>query len=272
VILKGNQRAGGIALAHHLMNADDNEHITIHEMRGFVSDDLHGAFKEVQAISQGTKSQQYLFSLSLNPPENEIVPVKAFERAIEDIERKLGLAGQSRAVVFHEKEGRRHAHCVWSRIDIDQMKAINLSYYKLKLQDISRQLYLEHQWQMPPGLQNSDERDPLNFTHTEYQQSKRTKQDVRALKKIFQKCWAASDSRDSFANALSEHGFHLAKGDRRGHVAVDSQGEIYAISRWVGIKAKDVRARLGVPCQHRSKFPPLTGVKVHHLSITEGCP
>jgi len=25
-------------------------------------------------------------------------------------------------------------------------------------------------------------------------------------------------------------------------------------------------------CQHRSKFPPLTGVKVHQLSIAEGCP
>lgn len=33
--------------------------------------------------------------------------------------------------------------------------------------------------------------------------------------------------------------------DRRGHVAVDWRGEIYAISRWVGVKAKEVRARLG---------------------------
>ncbi|MGI9507910.1 MAG: hypothetical protein ACR2QJ_01005 [Geminicoccaceae bacterium] len=38
---------------------------------------------------------------------------------------------------------------------------------------------------------------------------------------------------------------YLAKGDRRGHVAVDWHGEVYAISRWIGIKAKEVRARLG---------------------------
>lgn len=42
-----------------------------------------------------------------------------------------------------------------------------------------------------------------------------------------------------------EHGLNLAKGDRRGLVAVDSNGEVYSISRWVGVKAKDVRAKFG---------------------------
>lgn len=37
----------------------------------------------------------------------------------------------------------------------------------------------------------------------------------------------------------------MAKGDRRGFVAVDHQGDAYAISKWVGIKAKQVRAQLG---------------------------
>jgi len=39
----------------------------------------------------------------------------------------------------------------------------------------------------------------------------------------------------------------LAKGDRRGFVATDLNGEVYAIARWCGIKTKDVRARLGKP-------------------------
>ena len=55
-------------------------------------------------------------SLSLNPPETESVPIEIFEQAIDAIEKKLGFEGQPRAIVFHEKEGRRHAHCVWSRI------------------------------------------------------------------------------------------------------------------------------------------------------------
>ncbi len=166
MILKGNQRAGGIQLARHLMNVTDNEHVSVHEMRGFIADDLHGAFNEAYAISRGTKCQQFLFSLSLNPPENEIVPIEVFEKAITDIEQKMGLIDQPRALVFHEKEGRRYAHCVWSRIDADQMKAINLPHYKLKLKDISRELYLEHGWKMPRGLMNSADRVPVNSTRS----------------------------------------------------------------------------------------------------------
>jgi len=113
--------------------------------------------------------------------------------------------------------------------------------------DISRQLYLEHGWQMPRGLVNSEERNPLNFTQEEWQQSKRVKQDPRAIKETFQDCWAISDSMMAFASALKERGYYLAKGDRRGFVALDWRGEVYAISRWVGIKTKEIKAKLGDP-------------------------
>lgn len=247
MILKASQRAGGMQLALHLMNTIDNDHVTVHEMRGFIADDLHGAFKEAHAISRGTKCQQFLFSLSLNPPEKEKVPVEVFECAVKQIEQKLGLTNQPRALVFHEKEGRRHAHCVWSRIDIESMTAINLPHFKIKLKDISRSLYLEHGWKMPHGLMNSNERNPLNFTQEEWQQAKRIKCDPKMIKQTFQECWAVSDSRQAFAQALEERGYYLAKGDRRGFVAVDWQGEVYAISRWVGIKTKEVKVRLGSP-------------------------
>jgi len=121
MILKGSQRAGGTQLAIHLLKTEENEHVEIHEVSGFVSDTPTDAFKEAYAISRGTKCRQFLFSLSLSPPERESVPISVFEQAIIDIEKKIGLAGQPRVIVFHEKEGRRHAHCVWSRIDIDKM-------------------------------------------------------------------------------------------------------------------------------------------------------
>jgi len=245
MILKGNQRAGGNQLAAHLMNDQDNEHVTLHELRGFMADDMHGALNEAYAVSRGTRCKQFLFSLSLNPPLTENVPVDVFESAITDIEDKLGLSDQPRAIVFHEKEGRRHAHCVWSRIDADEMKAINLPHYKLKLRDISRELYLEHQWKMPRGLANNAERDPLNFTLEEWQQAKRARVDARKVKEAIQDAWAISDSAQAFSHALRERGFWLARGDRRGHVAVDFNGNVYAIARAVGVKSRDVRARLG---------------------------
>lgn len=244
MILKGNQRANGRELALHLMNVDDNEHAVIHDLRGFLANDLIGAFKEAEAISLGTKCQQYLFSLSLNPPQSAKVPVEEFEKTIGEIERRLGLSGLPRAIVFHEKKGRRHAHCVWSRIDVARMRAINLPHFKRRLKDISRELYLEHGWEMPAGLSNTNDRDPLNYSADEASQAKRIDRDPAALKELFKACWTASDSRAAFAAALWENGYCLARGDRRGIVAVDAQGEVYSLSRWCGVKAKELRARL----------------------------
>ena len=246
MILKGSQRAGATALAHHLLNIVENEHVHIHELRGFVSDTLLGAFNEIYAVSQGTQCRQFMFSVILNPPETENAPIEYFETVRDRIEKEFRLVGQNRALVFHEKKGRRHAHCVWSRIDGDQMKAINLSHFKLRLRSITREIFMQYGWEMPRGLQNIDERDPLNYSQVEHQQAKRSKQDAKRLKEIFQSCWAASDTQSAFAQALLENGLYLAKGDRRGHVAADASGEVFSIPRWVGIKAKEVRAKFGM--------------------------
>lgn len=247
MILKGSQRGFGQNLAAHLMKLDDNEHVAIHEMRGFMSDDLKGAFQEAEAASLGTKCRQYLFSLSLSPPEQERVPAAVFEQAIDRIEQELGLGGQPRAIVFHEKEGRRHAHCVWSRIDARTMTARPMSFFKNKLMEVSRSLYLEHGWKMPDGVKNSANRNPTNFTLAEWQQAKRQGMDPRWIKQSVQECWAMSDDKKSLAHALEARGFFLAKGDSRGFVVLDHMGEVYALSRQLGLKTKDVRQRLGEP-------------------------
>jgi hypothetical protein len=245
MILNASQRGGGQDLAVHLMRADENEHVSLYELRGFASDTLKDAFREVDAVSRGTKCRQYLFSLSLNPPEQEHVPVVAFEAAIDRIEERLGLEGQPRAIVFHEKEGRRHAHCVWSRIDAETMTARQLSFFKKKLTDVSRDLYLEHGWEMPRGILNAGERNPTNFTLAEWQQAKRLGEDPRWLKATVQECWKTSDNRRAFERALQERGFFLAKGDKRGLVVLDHQGEVHSLPRMLDLKTKEVRVRLG---------------------------
>ncbi len=244
MILKGSQRGGARQLATHLLKVEENEHVEIHEISGFISEDLDGALREIHAISQGTRCKQFMFSLSLNPPQFESVPPEYFEKALADIEKELKLEGQPRAIVFHEKEGRRHCHAVWSRIDTGEMKAINLPYFKMKLQDISRQLYFQYGWQMPRGLMNKEERNPLNFSLKEWQQAKRLQEDPKVIKKLFQDCWAVSDNKASFEKAINEYGYYLAKGDRRGFVAIDYRGEVYSLSRWMGVKTKDLKHRL----------------------------
>lgn len=245
MILKGNQRGGGRQLARHLLNAHDNEHVHVHDLRGFVSNDLTAALHEAHALSRSTRARQYLFSLSLNPPPEAQVSTADFERAIDAIEHKLGLAHQPRAIVFHEKAGRRHAHAVWSRIDMARMTAINLPYYKLKLRDMSKALYAAHDWKAPPGLSKSEERNPTNYSHAEGQQAQRAGHDPKALKGVFQECWAKTSSGPAFADVLRTHGLVLARGHRRGFVAVDAQGEVYAVAKFTGQPTKAIKERLG---------------------------
>ncbi len=40
----------------------ENEHVEVHELRGFSSENLLGALNEARAVSRGTCCMQYLFS------------------------------------------------------------------------------------------------------------------------------------------------------------------------------------------------------------------
>jgi hypothetical protein len=109
MILKASQRSGAKQLGLHLLKTEENEHVEVHEVSGFVADDLMGAMQEAYALSRGTKCQQFLFSVSLNPPADESVRIDVFEHACAMIEERLGLQGQPRIIVFHEKG--RQATC-----------------------------------------------------------------------------------------------------------------------------------------------------------------
>ncbi|CTQ55593.1 hypothetical protein LP7551_04136 [Roseibium album] len=247
MILKGSIRGSARELASHLLKVSDNEHAEVHEVRGFASDDLIDALIEAECLAKGTRCTKHLFSLSLNPPANETVSIEEFEEAVDRIEAELGLEEVPRAIVFHEKDGRRHCHAVWNRIDSEEMKAVPMPFFKNRLMDISRDLFLERDWDVPQGILDRSAKNPLNFDLSEWQQAQRSKQDPRLIKAVMRECWQGSDSKEAFCGALENYGYHLARGDRRGFVAVDVQGEVYSLSRTTGVKAKELTGKLGAP-------------------------
>jgi hypothetical protein len=137
------------------------------------------------------------------------------------------------------------------------MKAIPMNYSKRRLNELAKELYLEHEWDMPKGFISPRFRDPKNFTLDQWQQAKRQGQDPREIKAIFQDCWKRSDNRKAFEASLKEHGYHIARGDRRGYVATDMKGEVYSIPKWAGVKTKAVTAKLG----DRESLPSLDEAK-----------
>jgi hypothetical protein len=247
VIIKGNQRGGGQALAAHLMNARDNDHVELHEIRGFASTDLAGAFHEVETSAIGTKCQQPFFSLSLNPPKGHNATREDFEKAADLVEDKIpGLKGQPRTMVFHEKEGRLHCHVVWSRIN-ERGRAVQLSHSREKLRDVSKAMYAAMGLEAPAGLRDRSKADPLNYGPPIWQQAKRLGEDPRDLKRIIQEAWVRSDSRAGFERALEQNALHLARGDKRGFVIVHHSVEAMSLTRFGEIGTRELKARLGDP-------------------------
>lgn len=63
MILKGSQRGGARQLGDHLFKTTEDEHVEVHEVRGFMASDLLGALREAEAISRGPRCKQFLFSV-----------------------------------------------------------------------------------------------------------------------------------------------------------------------------------------------------------------
>lgn len=249
MILKGSQRGGARQLAAHLSNAEQNDHVELTDIRGLAADDLAGALLEMEALARATRATQPLFCVSFNPPGSHELSLEQFERAFAAVERKFGLSDQPRAVVFHEKEGRRHAHVAWSRVDADTMRAIPMSHFKLKLCDVARELCNEFEIDTPKGLLDKRLTDPSNFDQRTWQQAARIGEDPRDLKKIVQAAYAKADTALAFAAELEHHALILARGDRRDFVILHHSDELLSVPRYLGIRTKDVRAKLGDPAK-----------------------
>lgn len=246
MILKGNQRAGAADLATHLSNEYDNERIEIAQVRGTVADDLHGAFAEIEAVASGTRCREPLYSLAINPAAP--ISREQYLAAIDHIEDKLGLAGQPRAVVFHVKNGREHCHVVWSRIDLDTMKAIPLSHDRMKLRTCARELAHAYGLALPAGL--AEDRGDARFessrdvTFAERAMAEASGITPEQRRANITALFRSSDSAESFRAGLERSGYVLAQGERRAYVVVDRVGHVHALARQIdGAKTKDVKAR-----------------------------
>lgn len=248
MILKGSQRGSGADLAIHLMNGFDNERIEVAEVYGTVAGDLLGAFEEFEAIAAGTKAEKYLYSLSINPPKD--LTREQYYEAIQEIEAGLGLTDQPRAVVFHVKNGRAHCHVVWSRIDVENMKAIHMAHDRRKLMDMACELAHKYDLDLPPGLKAWEakqkfEKDQLESGLAEKAQSEQTGISPEQRRVEITAAYEQADNAKAFISALQQKGYVLAAGDRRGFVVVDRFENVHSLTRYVkGHKAKDIKAKL----------------------------
>jgi hypothetical protein len=248
VVIKGTSCAGANRLAVHLTRTDTNERAEVKEIRGVTAEDLRGALLEMEAVAAGTRSTKPFYHGSINTRAEERLTDEQRLTAIDRLEAALGLAGQARVVVVHEKEGREHCHIVWSRIDLERMAAISDSHNYRKHEEVARALEREFGHERVQGAhveREGRERPERTPSHAEMLQAERTGLTPQAVKAQITELWRNSETGQDFAVALWNAGYVLARGDRRDYVIIDPKGGTHSLARRVdGARVKDIRERL----------------------------
>jgi len=245
MIIKGSSRAGPSQLGRHLQRTDTNGHVQILELQS-PTGNLTEALRDWQVLCDGTRGTKGMYHANIDPDARYKMTPEQWQRAVDVLEKELGLTGQPRAIVLHEKNGREHIHVVWQRTDVETMtlKSDSNNYYAHERASMALEKEFGHEH--VPGKHAKRDRDKpppkAEFNHAEWQQAERDGIDPRARKEaitdIFQRC----DTGQGFRAALSDIGFILAKGDRRDFVLVDQLGQVHSLGRQInGVRAKDLR-------------------------------
>jgi hypothetical protein len=248
VIIKGKSRGNGAQLGVYLITPADNERIEVLEIRGLAASDVPGAVIEMEAHAAGTRTEKPLYHASINPRANERLTEEQRAIAIDRLEAELGFAGQPRVVVLHQKEGRVQYHIVWDRIDLEHMRAISDSHNFRKHELVARELEREFGHERVQGAhveRDGKERPRRTPSQAEMLQEKRTGLSTKEVTEQVAALWRSADCGKAFAEALSQAGYVLARGDRRDFVIIDPRGGTHSLARRVdGARVKDIRARL----------------------------
>lgn len=264
MIVKGGSRGRPGQLAKHLMRTDTNERIEVLELHSGI-DDLSATFRDWQTLCEGTRGTKGLYHVNIDPDARYDMTRQQWARAVEVLEKELGLDGQPRAVVMHEKKGRQHIHVVWQRTDLETMTLRSDSYNYLAHERASLRLEQEFGHEHVPGKHAKRDREKqaefprAEATHGEWQQAERAALSVADRRAEIAALKEAADNGAAFKAALEDAGYMLAQGDKRDFVLVTAEGSVLSLGRELKMKAAEVRAFMAEV--DRAALPTATEVK-----------
>jgi len=238
-------------LGRHLARTDTNECVRVLELQS-ARISPQAAFEDWQTVAEGTRGRKGLYHANIDPDPKYPMTEQQFMRAADVLEEQLGLTGQPRCVVLHEKGGRAHIHVVWQRTDIDTMTLVSDSNNYHAHERASQQLEREFGHEHVPGKHAKRDREaqadmPIaEVRHDEWQQHERGGLNHRERKQQVTALFEASDNGPAFKAALEDAGYVLVRGDKRGFVLLDEDGKAHSLSRQLpGVKAAELRAFMG---------------------------
>ena len=257
MIAKGASRSGPRQLAVYLMRVEryeTGEPVELLELispwasslngdsdRSRIASRLIETFRDWQADTEGTKQgRDGLYHAEISPEARYAATMtpEQWKRAAVILGEELGLQDQERAIVLHGgTDGRKHMHIVWARTDLDAMKMISDSRNYEAHERASLRMELEFGQEFVPGKHSKRDREQqpefprAESDQADHQQAERTGMSFAERKAQLAAIRKPCDDAPAFKNALEEAGYILAKGDTRGFVLVDGDGEVFSLSK-----------------------------------------
>jgi len=245
MIIKGGSRKSASFFAKHLMKTEENERVSIAEMKGLYAEDLPEAFRELKALSKATRAENYFYHASINPREDERLTPEQWDFAVDRLEHNLRMEGHARFQVEHEKEGRTHRHIVWSRVNPETLTLAN-HWRNFEAHDKTRAELEEafsHE-RTPPTPKERSQRKSREIADWENFRAAESGIDPKQVKAEVTSLWQRSDSGAAFIAALEQAGYTLCQGDK-GYCLIDAAGDVHSLARRIdGVKTAEVKARL----------------------------
>lgn len=230
MIIKGKSRRNGSQLGKYLFDnyKQENEKIELFEVKGTTSKDPKKAILEMSLAAELTKGKLGLYHASLNPEIGQTMTPKDWLKALDITEKKLGLVGQNRVCVVHEKIGedgqkRTHMHVVWQREKDGKLITDSKNYDK----------HLEAQSEIEKTLGQTKTLNP------------------KQIKDEVTQCYNEAKTGQEFINKLKEKGYQVGKdyvtekGGKRDFCLVTPDGQKSDLVRQIEkARVKEVRQKL----------------------------
>ncbi len=235
MIINGGSRCNARFFADHLTNGEENERVTLCQIRNLAADDVAGALKEMEAIALGAHCKNYFYHANINPQSTELLTPNQWNFAVDTLEVNLGLKGHARFMVEHQKKNRTHRHVIWLRIVVSTMRVVKMTDDYEKHQATSRQLEREFGLRQVPSVLGADKPEgkrPVRRPKAwETFRGHQTGIDPRAMKQQVTELYRTSKDAAPFMHGLKASGYQLVRGDKQAYCIVDAAGHVHSLAR-----------------------------------------
>jgi len=235
--------------AKHLENTEDNERAELREIRELNAGNLREALDEMKRLARANpRVKNFMYHADFNPRLNEHLSDAERDRAFEIFENERGIPpNTARIVMEHVKDGRKHWHVMWLRVDengrpfsdkLDAQVAHRAGEkiaHELGLEKVISPLTRE------PGTPRP-ERAPKPWEMYRAGQSGITLESIEAdMAQLRPQCATGKE----FHVVLDLHDFILARGDKMTAgqptlMIIDPAGDDHALARRLKIKTKEL--------------------------------